>query len=53
MADINKEIGLEDVLQGIGMGQTDSGGEMSSSDAGEKKGGFDLDNHAKEIGIVG
>lgn len=39
MADINKEIGLEDLLRGIGMGmgRTDSGGEVSSFDEDEKE----------------
>ena len=51
MAEINKEIGLEDVLQGMGMGmgRTDSGGENSSSGEDEKKGGFDRIGQAKEI----
>ena len=53
MAEINKEIGLEDVLQGMGMGRTDSGGETSSSGENEKKGGFDLVSQAKEIESVG
>lgn len=39
MADVNKEIVLEDVLQGIGMGmgRTDAGGEVSSFDEDEEK----------------
>ena len=50
MAEINKEIGLEDVLQGMGMGmgRTDSG-ENSSSGEDEKKDGFDRVGRAKEI----
>lgn len=54
MAEINKEIGLEDVLQGMGMGRTDSGGETGGSDDDEKKAGFfDHDDHAKEIETAG
>ena len=55
MAEINKEIGLEDVLQGMGMGRgrTDSGGETSSSGEDEKKGGFGRGSTAKEIESVG
>ena len=50
MAEINKEVGLEDVLQGMGIGRTDSGGETSSSgEDDEKKGGF---NQAKEVESV-
>ena len=49
MAEINKEIGLEDVLQGMGMGRTNSGGENSSSGEDEKNGGFDRVGRAKEI----
>ena len=52
MAEINKEIGLEDVLQGMGMGQPDSGGETSSSDEDQKKGGFDRISQAKEVESV-
>lgn len=52
-ARINEEIGLEDVLQGMGMGQTDSGGETSSSDEDQKKGGFDRISQAKEVENVG
>ncbi len=50
MAEINKEVGLEDALQGMGIGQTDSGGETSSSGEDEKKGGFD---RAKEVESAG
>lgn len=53
MAEINKEIGLEDVLQGMGMGRTDSGGETGGSDEDEKSGFFRHDDHAKEIETVG
>ena len=55
MAEINKEIGLEDVLQGMGMGRgrTDSGGETSSSGEDEKKGGFGRVGAAIEIESVG
>ena len=54
MAEINKEIGLEDVLQGMGMGRTDSGGEASSSSGDdEKKGGFDRRGLTAEIESVG
>lgn len=53
MTEINKEIGLEDVLQGMGMGRTDSDGEISSSDQDEKRGGLNHENHAKEIESVG
>ena len=53
MAEINKEIGLEDVLQGMGMGRTDSGGETSSSGEDETKGGFGRVGEAKEIESVG
>lgn len=53
MADINREIGLEDVLQGMGIGRTDSGGHTSSSDDEDKKGGFDRGKHAREIESVG
>ena len=38
MAEINKEIGLEGLLQGMGLGRTDSGGEGSSAGGDEKKG---------------
>ena len=53
MAEINKEIGLENVLQGMGMGRTDSGGETSSSGEDEKKGGFGRVSEAKEIESIG
>ena len=53
MAEINKEIGLEEVLQGMGMGRTDSGGETSNSGEDEKKGGFGRVSEAKEIESVG
>ena len=57
MADINKEVGLEDVLRGMGMGmgmdRTDSGGEISNSDDDEKKGGFDAKSTTKEVEHVG
>ena len=36
MADINKEIGLEDLLRGIGMEKPASHGETSSTDGDEK-----------------
>lgn len=52
MTEINKEIGLEDVLQGMGMGRT-SGGETSSSDEDKKEGGFDRISHAMEIESAG
>ena len=38
MAEINKEIGLEDVLRGIGVEKSNSNGETSSSDGDEKLG---------------
>jgi len=38
MAEINKEIGLEDVLRGIGMDKTASHGGESSSDDEKGKG---------------
>lgn len=55
MAEINREIGLDDVLQGMGIGRTDSGGgETSSSGEDEKKGGgFGRVAHAKEIESTG
>ena len=53
MAEINKEIGLEDVLQGMGIGRSNSGGETSSSGEDEKKGGFGSVGEAKEIERVG
>lgn len=53
MAEINKEIGLEDILQGMGMGRTISGGETSSSNEDEKKGGLDRIGQAKEIESAG
>ena len=55
MAEINKEIGLDDVLQGMGMGRTESGGNetRSSGEDDEKKGGFDRIDQAKEIESVG
>ena len=56
MADINREIGLEDVLQGLGLGtsmdRTVSGGETESSAEDEKKGGFDRIDRTKEIESV-
>ena len=55
MAEINREIGLEDVLRGMGMGmdRTDSGGEISNSDEDEKKGGFNDKHITKEVENVG
>lgn len=55
MAEINREIGLDDVLQGMGIGRTDSGGgETSSSVEDEKKGGgFGRGVHTKEIESTG
>ena len=55
MAEISKEIGLDEVLQGMGMGRTDSGGDetRSSGENDEKKGGFDRIHQAKEIESVG
>ena len=53
MVEINEEIGLEDVLQGLGMGRTGSGGEASGSDSDEKKGLFDRCCGAKKIESVG
>ena len=55
MAEINREIGLDDVLQVMGIGRTDSGGgETSSSGEDEKKsGGFGRVAHAKEIESTG
>ena len=55
MAAINQEIGLEDLLQGMGMGmgRRDSGRETSSSSEDEKKGGFDRVSPAKEVESVG
>ena len=47
MAEINKEIGLEDLLRGIGMDKTNSHGETSSSDGDEKVRG-----DTKEIEMV-
>ena len=35
MAEINKEIGLEDLLRGLGMQKSTSHGEASSSDGGK------------------
>ena len=49
MAEINKEIGLEGLLQGMGLGRTDSGGERSSSGEEEKKGV----GQAEEVESVG
>jgi len=50
MAEINREIGLEGLLKGIGMGKTVSGGETSSDDGegrgyGKEKGGDELIEH--------
>ena len=57
MAEINKEVGLEDVLRGLGMGmgidRTDSGGEISNSDDDEKKSGFIDKSTTKEVENVG
>ena len=55
MAEINKEIGLDDVLQGMGIGmdRTDSGGETSVSDDNEKKGGYEHVTPATEIERAG
>ena len=57
MAEINKEIGLEEVLQGMGMGRSPSSGDGTSSDEDEKRGEKSLTNghsgEAKEIEAVG
>ena len=53
MAEINKEVGLEDVLRGMGMDRTDSGGEISNSDEDEKKIGFNDRSTAMEVENVG
>lgn len=55
MAEFNKEIGLEDVLRGMGMGigRTDAGGEVSGFDEDDKKGGVDHDHDSKETEGVG
>ena len=55
MAEINREVGLDDVLRSMGMGidRMDSGGEISNSDEDEKKGGFNDKNTTKEVENVG
>ena len=55
MAEINREIGLEDVLRNMGMAmdRTDSGGEISNSDEDEKKGSFSDKHAAEEVENVG
>jgi len=47
MAEINKEIGLEDILRGIGMGGNSSDDEKLNGSGSGKSG------HANEIEIVG
>ncbi|MDI1489965.1 MAG: hypothetical protein OHK93_001164 [Ramalina farinacea] len=49
MAEINKEIGLEDLLRGIGMDKTHSNGETSSSDGDEKLGGKGKDEQIELV----
>lgn len=49
MAEINKEIGLEDAIGRIGMSRTHSGGNSSGSEEDEKGGG----GRKKEIEVVG
>lgn len=49
MAEINKEIGLEDAIGRIGMDRTVSGGNSSGSELDEKTGA----GRKKEIEVVG